>query len=834
MSIPRDFFLSVSKPARYTGGEINQIKKDPTNVRLKFALCFPDIYEIGMSHIGGKILYKLLNDSDDIMCERVFAPYPDAKGWLLSNDYKLFSLESRLPLNQFDIVGFSIEYELSYSTIIEMLRLGGIEPLSDRRGDDAPLLIAGGPSVFNPEPVAGLFDLFYVGDGEASLLGLCQRYLELKEGGKGRKEIIERLSEIDGVYAPSLINVEYDGLYLSSLPGKTIRKVTAPSIEGLPYPTSQIMPNIEIVQDRFVVEIQRGCTHGCRFCFAGYIYRPIRQRSMQGIYDLVVDALLKGGFKEVSFLSLSVGDYCGLDKILSALNDRFSSKKIGISLPSLRVDTATPELVKEISRVKKTGLTIAPEVGSERMRQKINKNISEKDILKAVEVAFSEGWELIKLYFMIGLPEEEESDIEAIVALSYKILDTAKRFKKRPDINITISQFVPKPHTALQWDCLEPENEIRRKLDYLQKGLSHPAFKIKKVNPSLSIIEALLSRGDRRVLDIILGANRRGAYLDAWTDNFDISRYLESGQEFTSRYSLRIEDYLSSRDMDRLLPWEFISAGVDRGFLINERARYRDGIRTDDCLIDECSACGVCDFEKISNKKDSSSTIVAAPPAKIENRRDATTYYRVRYTKEGDAIYCSHLDTINIFVRALLMSNLPLIFRGAFNPRVEISFGPALPIGILSTTEFTDFPLAGHYSRDDIKSIISRYLPLGMAVEDVVISPRRFTSISKTITAARYDIFSPVSLQKEKIEWILKSDSILIVRNRHDRVKEIDIRRFIHNIKSYDDSRISIYLLYKDGSTAGIMEVLGVLGLEKEKDIIIRKDRVYFSEREIE
>jgi len=825
----KELFISVSKPARYIGGEVNQIKKDPANIRLKFALCFPDIYEIGMSHIGGKIIYKMLNDQKDILCERVFAPWIDARDEMKKRGIRLFSLENRIPLNRFDIIGFSIQYEMSFSTIIDMLYLGGVEPLSIKREDSSPLLIAGGPSVFNPEPIARIFDLFYLGDAEQNLLHLLNRYIQLKEARKSRREILEILSEIEGVYIPSFFDIRYNHLYPINLPTKAIKKATIPVFSVNNYPERQILPLTEAVQDRFVVEIQRGCAHGCRFCFAGYIYRPVRQRDSNEIFNIVVDGINKSGFQDVSFLSLSVGDYYGLEHILKRLNDRFSSKKISLSLPSLRVDTASAELINQISRVKKTGITIAPEAGSERMRQKINKNISESDIIRAVETAFSKGWELIKLYFMIGLPEEIDEDIYAICDISYKILDVAKRYINRPDINITISPFIPKPHTPLQWDEMDDEENLKRKLHIIRKNLNHPAFKIKKVDFSLSIIESLLSRGDRRVLDIILAAHKNGSYLDSWTDHFDISFYKNAEEEFYKKYQIRILDYLGTREREKPLAWDIIDTGISKNFLLGERERYKNSITTEDCMNGVCSKCGICNSLIKNTKASNTISDVSGDIPEIEKGlKDQITYYRLQYSKENDMIYISHLDTMNIFTKALLMSGLPLIFRGKFNPRVELSFGPALPVGIISTTEFMDFALQSTYPVDGVIKILSQLLPSGIRIINIIQSLTRIRSISQAIAAARFDISTRELPDQKRIDEIISASELKIVRRRREKIKEVDIRKFIYDIK-IDDETLKIYLLYREEGTANIFEVLSLLGIDNRNDIEIRKDKIYFS-----
>ncbi len=591
--------LQVQKPARYTGGELNSVVKDPAGVRIRFAFCFPDLYEVGMSHLGMKILYGLFNEQEDVWCERVFAPDTDMEALMRERGIPLFGLESRDPIREFDFVGFTLQYELSYTGVLNMLDLAGIPLHAAERGDDCPLVVGGGPCVCNPEPLADFFDLFTLGEGEEVNLELFDLYRRHKQKGFRRAEFLRQAARIEGVYVPSLYEVSYreDGTVASVTARdgapQRVRKRILVDMDAAYYPEKVVVPFIDIVHDRAMSEIFRGCIRGCRFCQAGFIYRPVREKSVDTI-DRQSRALCKStGYEEFSLSSLSTSDYTGLSELLPRLLDWAEPEHTNISLPSLRVDGFSEELAARLNVLRRSGLTFAPEAGTQRLRDAINKNLSEEEILDTARKAFAGGWTTVKLYFMMGLPTETLEDVAGIAALGQKIVDCYYANPNKPKgksvtVSISVSCFVPKPFTPFQWEPQDTAEQLKEKQAHLRASLTTRKISLSWHDADVSFLEGVLARGDRRLGPVIEGAWRRGCKLDSWSQYFSLAAWMEALEEAgldPAFYANR------RRSFEEVFPWDHLDYGVTKGFLMRENEKAYQSRTTPHCR-QQCSGCG--------------------------------------------------------------------------------------------------------------------------------------------------------------------------------------------------------------------------------------------------
>ena len=606
LALSDEILLKISQPARYIGGEVNMVKKDPSKVAVRFAMCFPDVYEIGMSHLGIQILYDMFNRRDDVYCERVYSPWMDLDPIMREQKIPLFAVESQDPIKKFDFLGITIQYEMCYTNILQVLELSQIPLHAEDRTEEDPIVIGGGPCTYNPEPIAPFFDLFYMGEGEVVYFDLIDRYKEIKARGGSRKEFLEQAAQIPGIYVPGFYDVTYkeDGTIEAMTPNnphapQTVSKQLVMDMSDTWYPEKPVVPYLRATQDRVVLEIMRGCIRGCRFCQAGMVYRPVRERSLEELKRLAWTMLKSTGHEEISLSSLSSSDYTKLEGIVNFLIDEFDGKGVNVSLPSLRIDAFSLDVMSKVQDVKKSSLTFAPEAGSQRLRNVINKGLTEENILNGSAEAFKGGWNRVKLYFMLGLPTETVEDMQGIAELSEKVAevyyDTVPKEQRHGKVQVTASTsfFVPKPFTPFQWAPMCTKEQFLERASIvnhrMKEMLNKKSLRYNWHEADVTVLEGVLARGDRKVAAVIEEAYRQGAIYDSWSEYFNNDIWMKAFETC----GVDIDFYTTrERSLDEVFPWDFIDAGVTKDFLKREWANAQAETVTPNCRM-RCSGCGV-------------------------------------------------------------------------------------------------------------------------------------------------------------------------------------------------------------------------------------------------
>ncbi len=775
----QDILVNVEKPSRYLGTEVNRVLKDPAAVDLHMALAFPDLYEIGTSHFGIQILYHLLNQRPNIYVERVFAPAADMDRILREKDRALPSLETQTPLNRFHIVGFSLLYELNFTNVLNMMDLAHIPLYAHERDEAHPIVIAGGPCVSNPEPMAPFFDAMVFGDGETVLPRMAEQWLSWqKEDGKDRKALLRRWSKLEGVYIPSFFKVRYDESGLQHLEPlysdyTAVSRAVVEDLDNTFFPDHPTIPFGKPIHDRLRLEISRGCSRGCRFCQAGMIYRPVRERSPRRLLELTEKSLTATGYEDLSLLSLSTGDYTCLVPLMEILMQRCRSERVAVSLPSIRAGTLTPGLMTLIKKVRKTGFTIAPEAGSQRLRDVINKNVYFEDIADTVRDAFNLGWKTIKLYFMIGLPTETQDDLEAIVQMVKELKKIKGPSHRQGTIHVSVTTFIPKGHTPFQWATQISLDESWEKIEFLKSRLHQPGIQVKWQNPNMSLFEGVIARGDRRVAAVIEKAWRSGCTFDGWSDQFNVHRWLQACEQtgvtpefFTTR----------KRSVDERLPWDHMDVKISRQFLKDQLADALEGKTVQDCRHGKCHQCGICDFKTIRPRVFDSIPEDAASSPSPDLAPEQAIQLEVMYTKLNQARFFGHLEVAGIFARAFRRAKIQVLFSQGFHPMPRISFDDPIPLGMESQGERFRVKVAPHLSCEDVAAALNHHLPDGITV----VQCRRLRAKKDriAIAAERYLIYIDEDLiSSERIGIFHSSDNWPYTRISHKgRTRQMDLK----------------------------------------------------------
>lgn len=825
---------TVQKPYQYVGHEENTYKKDFASSQARLCLAFPDAYEIGMSNVGMQILYHVVNEQQGLLADRVYAPLTDMGAMLKATGQKLLGKESGEALAAFDVVGFTLQYELCYTNVLYMLELGGIPRRTQDRGEGDPLVMGGGPCAFNPEPVAAFFDFFVIGEGEDAIVDVLDAIASAKDRKLSRRATLVALQQIQGVYVPAHYHPVYDeatGRFTELTRGphapKWIERRIVKDLDKVPYPTKPVTPAIQPVHERVSVEIQRGCTRSCRFCQAGYIYRPRRERSPQKVMDIIEASVAATGITDIGLLSLSSADYSHLHPLMKTVMDRYKAQHLSVSLPSTRLEALSEDYLDVLKEERRQGFTIAPEAGSQRLRNVINKNFTEEEVVETARMLFRNGWQSVKMYFMIGQPTETDEDVIAIAELGNTVIRRTMDIPGRKHVTISVSNFVPKPHTPFQWHQQISHDEILRKQKLVRDAIAFRhqiSFRCHSADNSFA--EGILARGDRRVASLIERAYDRGAVFDCWQDRFDVALWRNAVAELKEELGVDFAvDGLRGRDLEERLPWHRIHCGIHPKFFKNEFTKAVYGLATEDCSFAACHECGLC------HEKSGVAPLVHKDPLPVVARLThddeppvgPLATWRFQFLKIDAGAYVSTLDLQNLMARAFMRAGVRIAYDAGNRPRPRLTLGPALPLGVSSRCELMDLVLETGLEAAEIIARVNRHLPDHAALLTGAKLDAKEKGLTHLIRAVSYRVDATAlystGFDREglaaRIAAIDAAPSVIVRRERKTRDGEIrlsviDVKTCVEALRLVDDA-VEFTLAAPDGQAPSPFLVVDAL-----------------------